>query len=75
MNTPTIKDVLSEINDFYGEGHSLEAEEVMGLMQIARLDRIAVAMEGINQSLEVLAGCVGIGGSFCIAGDVITSED
>ena len=39
------------------------------------LDRIAVAMEGINQSLEVLAGCVGIGGSFCIAGDVITSED
>lgn len=59
----------------YPDAPGTSSELTLKFMELERLDRIAVAMEGINQSLEVLAGCVGIGGSFCIAGDVITSED
>lgn len=66
MKTDTIRDVLSEVNDFYGEGHNLEFSEVVEMMKIQRLDRIANVLEDINSALinmggdiEALGDCVG----------------
>ncbi len=63
MKTPTIKDVLCEISDYYGCGCNTEIEEVLKMMEIARIDRIAGALEGIEASLkklEELTDCIDV---------------
>lgn len=86
MRSQSIKDVLTEVSNFYGEGSNLETKDVLMMMQIARLDQIAETLESIDRalnadtldnidhSLKALAGCIGSGGSFCITGDIISSD-
>lgn len=87
--TESIRDVLSEVNDFYGCGSDLEMGEVLKMAEIARLDRIAATLEGIEQSLSnidqsldaltELSDCIsmtngGLSKIFCITGNVSTHE-
>lgn len=75
MSKSQIDDVLSELCSYYRDGNTgLSYSEMMEMMQIARLDRIADALENIDQSLQALSGCIGPKGSFCIAGEVVTSD-
>lgn len=75
MKTETIRDVLCEINDFYGTGSDLEISEVLKMAEIARLDRIANALENLNQevgcisaSIPDLEECIDEYGRFCVTG-------
>ena len=74
MRSQKMKEVLSEVSEFLEEGSNLELQDVLTMMEISRLDRIAETLESIDRSLKSLAGCIGSGGSFCITGDIISSD-
>lgn len=68
----TRDDLLKEF--FETQSVHVNDRAALGLMQVARLDRIAEALEHIQQDAACLSGCISPTGSFCIAGDIISSD-
>lgn len=62
------------LNELLERSSGKDGQITLALMQIGRLDRIADALEEIQESLQELAGCIGPLGDFCIAGNVALSE-
>lgn len=70
---------MSEHQDLLKEFFEVQSVYVsdsaaLGIMQIARLERIAEALEHISDNLGCLSNCISPQGSFCIAGDIVSSD-
>lgn len=66
------------VNQWCGAAGNNETFDTLKAMEVERLDRIAEALEGIENSLGQLGGCVddaqGYGKRLCITGTVTNYE-
>lgn len=51
--------MLEELNENQGDGYFPNEIMTLRLMELDSLDRIADALEGINDKLEMLTDCIG----------------